>query len=372
MTDWLEKHSESERLAAEAELLLRRGAAVDAQCLYAQAAQAETQACEVLDRSKTRTLGVSVVSAVALWYKANDFERAERVACEWLATGCLPQFAVNDTRSLIQSIWNQTARDKAQAQFLPGQILVSVKGGEVVPGGAPLDLVVEKVQTLQSLFYRTAELLSGVEYRKRGVPGDEIREGCRPWLFQALAGSYQFAVAIQESRQRKLPFEPKPAAREIADRVFQILRASVEEPESALPAIVSDKEYRGTFLKLARNLAPTGVLFDEMQVRSSPESHPITLEPCVRKSISEAIRREHPPTKRGEDSREESLRGILRAVHLDQDWLEVTVGGEHKRVTDVGDTVDDVIGPMVNRPVIVHVLVDARGKCVFRDIEPDE
>lgn len=108
--NWLEFHSESERLAADAELLLRDGATVDVRDLYARAADAETRACEAIDRSKTRTLGVSVVSAVALWYKAHNFDRAEQIACRWLAAGCLPEFAVNDARNLIQAIRHRRKR----------------------------------------------------------------------------------------------------------------------------------------------------------------------------------------------------------------------------------------------------------------------
>ena len=66
-----------------------------------------------------------------------------------------------------------------------------------------------------------------------------------------------------------------------------------------------------------------------------------------------------------------SLRGILRAVHLDQDWLEVTVDNSHLRVDRVGEAVDDVIGPMVNKAVIVRVVTDVRGRHHFRDMEPD-
>lgn len=59
-------------------------------------------------------------------------------------------------------------------------------------------------------------------------------------------------------------------------------------------------------------------------------------------------------------------------MHLDRDWLEVTVGDEHIRVENVGETVDDVIGPMVNKPVIVETLVDDRDRRSFIDIEPDD
>ena len=67
----------------------------------------------------------------------------------------------------------------------------SLKGGEVITGGAPLDLVVEKVQTIQAIFYRTIEFIKDMPLRTRGAPIREIQESCRPWLFQAAPGSYQ-------------------------------------------------------------------------------------------------------------------------------------------------------------------------------------
>lgn len=61
---------------------------------------------------------------------------------------------------------------------------------------------------------------------------------------------------------------------------------------------------------------------------------------------------------------------MLRAVHLDKDWLELAVDNEHLRVDSVGEEVDDVIGPLVNKRVIVHTYVIGQ-KRKFLDIEPD-
>lgn len=47
---------------------------------------------------------------------------------------------------------------------------------------------------------------------------------------------------------------------------------------------------------------------------------------------------------------------------LDEDWIEVTVEDEHIRIDGVGEAVDDVIGPMVNRVVEVQVSRDSRGR----------
>jgi hypothetical protein len=67
------------------------------------------------------------------------------------------------------------------------------------------------------------------------------------------------------------------------------------------------------------------------------------------------------------------LRGILRALHLDKDWLEIvlTATATSIRIDKSGEVLDDVIGPMVNRPVAVTAL--RRGtKNLYRDIELDD
>jgi hypothetical protein len=77
---WADHHTQSERLAAEAELTARRGGTQQAIILYRLAAEAEARALADLDPMKTRTLGITAVSAVALWYKAHDYLQAERLA----------------------------------------------------------------------------------------------------------------------------------------------------------------------------------------------------------------------------------------------------------------------------------------------------
>lgn len=369
---WADFHTKSERLAGQAEAAFRMGEPEKAQRLYVEAAEAEIRAIEELDKSKKRTLGISTVSAAALWYKAKQYDHAENFVYEWLSTGLLSDFAIAQLKELLQSIWNETIRQKAGIKFAPGQVIVSVKGGEVVTGGAPLDLIVEKVQTVQSMFYRTAEFLNELPHRIRGGPSQEIREMFRPWLFQTVAGSYQFAIAVQEPIQPDIFKLKKPKSHEVAARFLQIVRASLEDPDASLAQLVPDIDYRGTFLKLTRNLAPTGKSFQSMEIRSPEDVEPITLIPSSREIISEVLRRQRQSREEKIELREETITGVLRAVHLDQDWLEVTVGQEHVRVEKVGEAVDDVIGPMVNRPVIVQTIKDQKGRYLFRDIEPAE
>jgi len=368
---WLQHHTTSEQLAADAEVAARGGDVPRARGLYTRAAEAEEHALADIEPGKSRTLGISAVSAVSLYYKAAQPQAAERLAYRWLASEGLPNFAAEQLRGLLQSIWSEQVRERANVEFAPGQVSVAVKGGEIIEGGAPLDLIVEKVQTVQALFYRTAEFLRGLPHRKRGGPTKDVLETCRPWLFQTSPGSYQFAVAVQEPRQQFLFASGETRPQEVADQFLKILRASAEAPEEGLPVLVPDSEYRSTFLKLTRNLAPKGKRFSQLEIRSAGETRSVSLVPSTRAAVGQAIRAARPPLLTA-DEQEQTIRGVLRAVHLDEDWIEVTVDTDHVRIDHVGEAVDDVIGPMVNHAVLVQVTRDGRGKLHFRDIETDE
>src|SRR5580698_3694169 len=156
---WKEFHNASEIAAIEAAQALREGNTVRATELYSKAAENEQRALSVVDESKARTRGITAISAVSLWFKAASYERAEQLAHSMLADSALPGFARADLRNLVQAIWTESSKKAAKVNFLPGQVFVSVKGGEVITGGAPLDLIVEKVQTIQAMFYRTIEFI---------------------------------------------------------------------------------------------------------------------------------------------------------------------------------------------------------------------
>jgi hypothetical protein len=89
------------------------------------------------------------------------------------------------------------------------------------------------------------------------------------------------------------------------------------------------------------------------------------------------LKEQSAPTGAASAREEVQLRGILRALHLDKDWLEITIHGADGprtiRVDGAGEEVDDVLGPMVNREVLIDVFVKRRGKRYFlRDIQPAE
>ena len=101
---WVEHHRKSEELASLAAICLMNGHDLEAGKNYRLAAEAELTALADLDLTKERTLGITVVSAAALWFKGQDWNRAKRVAYHWLATDSLPDFAIEELEEILREI----------------------------------------------------------------------------------------------------------------------------------------------------------------------------------------------------------------------------------------------------------------------------
>lgn len=375
---WNTHHSSSEKLAIEAERARREGSYNRADELYRQASLEEAQAFAALAVDKQRTRGVTAVSVVALSYKGRDYASAERLAYHYLGQGHLPSFAEKQLRDLLQIIWSARGAENAGIHLVPGDVLVSVQGGEIIYGGAPLDLITQKIESIQAFLFRTVELLLHRPLRKRGGPEPDIQSMFRPWLFQAPAGSYQFAVRVEEPKQRELWVQPdKPKAEQVTGTFFRVLRAAANDPVHELPSVVPDEQYRDAFLNLSRNLAPSSSRksFERLEVHdaSAPDDPIASFVVETRQLLNAALRKRVDEDASTSSNKTVILRGILRALHLDKDWLEIatTDTPSHIRIDKAGDVLDDVIGPMVNRSVVLTVVQRGR-KYLYRDIELDD
>ena len=368
---WLVAHKESERLADLAHDAKRQDQFEKSKDFFVLAARAEELAFSSLGESQPRTLGIVAVSATALYFKGGELNLAENFAHRAMSVSYLPAFAYAELRELLQSIWNELAQTEAGVKFVPGQVVVSVKGGEVITGGAPLELILNRVQIIQNIFFRTAEFVIKYPFREKGLPSKNIQQKYRPWLFQTVPGSYQFIVAIQKPPQADLFGTDDPEPELLTEKFLDILRASTEEEPSAMQTLVPDEKYRKVFLKLTRNLAPTGKSFESMQIRSTKETKGVILSSDSRRQINDHLR--VPITSLASNFEEESVvKGLLRALDLERDWLEVTdASGNHIRINHVGEAVDDLIGPMVNQSVVVRTKKDKNNKLTFIDIETE-
>lgn len=98
----------------------------------------------------------------------------------------------------------------------------------------------------------------------------------------------------------------------------------------------------------------------------------MALTPEARTVINQVLKKSRSSDPLDSPGTAQELVGVLRAVDLDKDFLDVTVDSQAIHVTGLGDAMDDVIGPMVNKPVRVRVLRENKGTFRFRDIELDD
>jgi len=365
---WLTFHRQSEALAQNAHESLRAGDIDEAGRLFSQAAELERQALDSLAPDKSKTRGITAVSAAALLYKAGEFERACQLAYSQLGDITLAEFARFQLEELVQTVYNERERKKYDVSFLPGMVNVSVRGGEVLRGAAPLDLIVDRVKTIQAMFYRVIEWTTSRPHRK-GPPTKDVSQLFQPWLLQDVPGSFQFSVAIKASTQLELFEKQNPGASDVARQFLNIVQTiSIDETGDATKALVPDDSYRTTFRKLVRNLTPVDKEFDSLEFRSAGVEDAPRINAIARTKIAKVIRAEQPAPAVGETAVE--LTGSLRAVDLNDDWLKIHSPdrGEEK-VTGVSQQVDDVIGPMVNRQVLVRAVRTKASALRFVDIE---
>lgn len=356
---WLEHHHQSEKLASSADVARFNGDGELAKRLYGKAAEAEVRAIDALDPSKVRTLGITAVSAVALYYKAAQLLLAESTAYRFLGLDNLPNFARLQLRDLLHAIWAEQ-RDVSEVAELPSdQLNVAMSGNDILMGVAPIGAVVRCVEAVQSLLYRVAEFIQGVDHRPTGRPSPAIRAACRPSILHVPASNYQFAVTIEDSIGQRELFDDR-GPHKIVDTAIDILRAGADSPEEELPMVVPADDYQHTFLQLTRDLSPNEP--HRLSVWSPRHPKHISLDHTTREraraAMSNTIQKPMGPR---------SLEGVLRAVDLDRGRIMVKDQHGKYKVDGIDDTLDDSIGAMVNRPVVVQAEASAT-KLIYKNI----
>src|SRR5437660_7316112 len=125
---------------------------------------------------------------------------------------------------------------------------------------------------------------------------------------------------------------------------------------------------------MSRNLAPTGKTFSRLEIGSTNDSDtfPIVIYPDSRELLNQILHREWEDS--GDEAQNLQLTGVLRALNLERDWLEIKLDeGMLVRVYQTGEVIDDIVGPMVNRKVIVNVALSSRNnRYLYRDIQLEE
>ncbi len=358
-----DQHTTAQELSARAATFLAEGRAQEAQHLFVEAAKHEAAALASVPSDKTRTRSVLSVSVASLLYKGALLDEAERAIFRYLAPGDLDAWADAQLRELLHVATDERLLMTTLARRYSGEsITVSLRGGEIGAGTGPLDLILEKATGFRSLLYRMAEWVGRFPLRHHGPPPKELLDLVQARATEPAAGSYSLEIRLTEPVQPDLYEPARVLPVELSDRLFNFLECLTAGAPSDLENLVPQPDYRKALLQLTRNIVPGGKRIREIGIYRQKQDRlqSIYLTDALPPRIREAIPR--PPESLAEEHR--SYRGVLRALHLDRNWLTLTLeDGTHTTCDTVPEMLDDVVGPMVNRHVLVTgPLRQKRGK----------
>lgn len=378
-------YTQSQQAIIAAERAQQAGDETRARQLFGDAAYLQAQFVESLPTDKARTRSVYGLSVATLYYRANAVDEAERWAHKTLSYADVDQHAADKLRQLIARIWDdKTIRDlKLNLSTYP--ISMFFRGGHVVNGTAPVEPVDTRTKAMRALTNRCGDF-------KNKRPLARSPEPRAAELYQAHdrhgTGSYRVDLYFSLPDQLVLPFQGVNAIAsplEVMELAIEVIGVASQGSGTDVEHLVTDPGYRLIFVRLARQLVPDGFEIGELELRLGGGGQRVVLQDKHRFGLNALIREfalpESPKQRRkhesepfrltSEDTR--SYRGTLRAVDLDLKRIRVEhFGGASGPVLYLPEDLmfDDVVGPMLNKPVIVTEVRQKGKKWHVQNIEP--
>lgn len=363
-------HREAEQAVFDAERSLRNGDRASALAHLQRAALAEERALRLVGQGKPRTKGVLGVSAVSLAFRAENYEHGLRMAYNLLADEEIDPSARNQLRELADVL--EAAIRKPIGGIGSTQSIDLVLMGRVIGKGvAPADIFSDYVQGIQNVIYRLAEHLEGSSLRKRGQPVSRIRDSFQALITEPVAGSFRFSIQLQGAAQLSLlPDLPTPIG--VTAKLFEVIGTldpiGQREWAISLQKAIPDASYREVILKILRNVIPDGIRISSTELSASIDGQ--LQKRVLHRGYVESIRRVLEAEAKPSPGPPEEIRGRLRAVHLDNNWLIVDLeDGEPRRCEIAREVYDDQIGPLLNREVRIRGYWDGHRRFNLLDVE---
>lgn len=363
-----EAHRRAEDLFAQGEAKDRAGDASSAALMYAEAARLEETALATVPEDRERTRSVLAESAVSLWLRAGLIEQAGAAARRFI--GLHLSAGVSDYLLDVANEARWAAEATAEGRTHARTYRIALRGGTVRPGGLiPVDLLLVKLEQFRNLVVRVGEWTSGMEFRTKGAPPEGLTSALLPMVSPAMPGSYAFDLRLEGKPQQLSFFADRPVdPAAIATAFYDLVENVADMGPAGIDQQVTDDDYRTAFLRLIRNIAPSGRDLAEITVAPLDNKRTARLVPEVRRAVGHDLK-----SKRSTNKNEVSRRGVLRGLDLDRHHLVLREGGQEQSFQIAEDAaLDDLVGPLVNHRVEVVVERLGRWHYVTDVLEADE
>lgn len=252
-------HSEAMDLAEKAMIDRAQGRMDAAKKHLSEALRKEEKAARLAVQNgvpePTRT--ILLKSAAHLAVDAGEIRLAERLIGTALA-GDPPEELAEELRSAFEEIGFHRHLDLRGVELQRNDLQMVMVGDAIAPGMVASDQFIKRVESFQSLIYRTSESDQGIEYRERGDPKQEIEKPLQMYVSVPRVASFAVSLKVASQKgQAEFSFaESSVVLDNLMTRLGMFERAEYE----ALSKEIPKKEYFDNFVRLATELAPDGKL----------------------------------------------------------------------------------------------------------------
>ncbi len=259
MMDLRTLHSEAMDLAEKAMIDRARGKVDAAKKHLTEALRKEEMAAWLAVENDvpepTRT--ILLKSAAHLAVDAGEIRLAERLIGTALA-GDPPEELAEELRSAFEEIGFHRHLDLRGVVLQHNDLQMVMVGDAIAPGMVASDQFIKRVESFQSLIYRTSESDKGIEYRERGDPKQDIEKPLQMYVSVPRAASFAVSLKVASQKgQAEFSFaESSVVVDHLMTRLGMFERAEYESLSNEIPK----KEYFDNFVRLATELAPDGKL----------------------------------------------------------------------------------------------------------------
>ena len=252
-------HTKAMDLAEQAMVAKARRQPTKARDLFAQALLSERKAAmHLLDRTDDEpSRSVLFRSAASLAFHAGEFREAERMISHALV-GEPPEEILEGLRDLQEDIHFNRHLELRDVVLEERELQMSIAGGPAAGlGVVESEQFLVRFDSVEKMFYRTAERRQGRPFREKGRVSNRIKNDYKLFLSSPRAGS--FAVTIRLGKRKEQPDLPgMDAAGEIVDDFLDSLALINERKDLELRDKIRDEAYYNNFVVLAKQIAPDG------------------------------------------------------------------------------------------------------------------
>lgn len=258
MTRAAELHREAMALADQAMVEAIKGNREAAAGLYKDAFGLEREAASEALAAKLGEPTISILhrSAATLALDAHEAREAERLVATALALNP-PDDIADELRDLLEQVHFHRHLSLRGLELNPGEFQFAMTGPAVGFGIVSSREFVERVETVETLLYRTAERNLKRPFRERGRRKQSLQEEVAVYVSVPRAASFAVTFKIGSNPLLSL-FPGGTFADELVEEVLTCFEMLNRGDDESIRRRIPDAAYFTNFVSLAKKIAPDG------------------------------------------------------------------------------------------------------------------